>query len=82
VLAVVAGSAEGTLNAHKPAEIGVELRRPFRHAKAAVASGEAELAALQPALADQRRAMALVEVMVACAEAGFGQVLAAGWQCS
>ena len=62
------------------------MRRPFHRAHAqgpaaAVPGGEAELAALAQAPADQQRALALAEVLVARAEAdgGFQQELEAWW---
>jgi hypothetical protein len=64
------------------------VRRPFRHAQPAsdtpvpLSSGEAELAALEQAPADQQRALALAEVLVARAEADgeFRGELQAWWE--
>jgi hypothetical protein len=82
VLAAVAGGAGGALGAQVWAGACALVRRPFRHYQAAVPSGGAELAALEQAPADQRRAVVLAEVLIARAgvDAGFGEALAAWWQ--
>jgi hypothetical protein len=87
VLAAVAGGAGGALGAQVWAGVSALVRRPFRRvqpagdAAAPVPSGETELAALKQAPADQRRAVALAEVLVARAggDAGFGEALQAWW---
>jgi hypothetical protein len=82
VIAAVAGGAGGALGAQVWAEISALVRRPFRHHQAAVPDGTAELTALEQAPGDQRRAVAVAEVLMARAgaDAGFGEALAAWWQ--
>ena len=88
VLAAVAGGAGGALGGQVWAGVSALVRRPFRRAHAAedgtavVPSGAAELAALEQAPADERRALALAEVLLARAnaEAVFGEALAAWWE--
>jgi hypothetical protein len=82
VLAAVAGGAGGALGAQVWAEVSALVRRPLGHGKAAVPSGEAELAALEQAPASQERAVAVAEVLVAraAADAEFGEALDAWWQ--
>jgi len=82
VLAAIAGGVGGALGAEAWTGICALVRRPFRHGTAPMPSGEAELAALEQDPADQRRAVALAEVLVARAgaDAGFEQALAAWWQ--
>jgi hypothetical protein len=87
VLAAVAGGAGGALGAQVWSAVTALVRRPFHRSHAAqdpaaaVPGGEAELAALAQAPADQQRALALAEVLVARAEAdgGFRQALEAWW---
>jgi hypothetical protein len=82
VLAAVASGAGGALGGQVWAGVSALIRRPFRHGKAAPLSGAAELAALQQAPADQQRAVALAEVLIARAgaDAGFQDALATWWQ--
>lgn len=93
VLAAVAGGAGGALGAQVWDAVGALVRRPFGRSRAgrdntggndiaAVSSGEAELAALAQAPADQRRAMALAEALVGRAEAdrSFAADLSAWWE--
>jgi hypothetical protein len=86
VLVAIAGGAGGALGAHVWAAVSALVRRPFRHAHtgeaaAALPSGEAELAALEQAPADQGRAVALARVLVTRAEAdsGFREALEGWW---
>ena len=88
VLAAIAGGAGGALGGQLWAGLSALVRRPFRRAHAptgstaALPGGEAELAALEQAPADERRAVALAEVLVARADADgeFRQALAAWWE--
>jgi hypothetical protein len=88
VLAAIAGGAGGTLGSQVWSGVSALVRRPFRHAHAAgdsavpLPSGSAELAALEQAPADERRAVALAEVLVAraAADSGFGEALQAWWE--
>lgn len=74
LLAAVAGGAGGAMGAQIWSAVAALVRRPFHrdHAaqgpRAAVPTGEAELAALVQARADQQRALALAEVLVARAD--------------
>jgi hypothetical protein len=87
VLAAIAGGAGGALGGQVWMAVSALVRRPFRRAQstgdttAALPSGEAELAALEHAPADQRRAVALAEILVARAnsDTGFREVLEAWW---
>ena len=82
VLAAIAGGAGGALGSELWAGVSALVHRPFRHAghsaAVAVPSGAAELAALGQA-PDDRRAVALAEVLVARAgaDAGFREALEA-----
>jgi hypothetical protein len=88
VLAAVAGGAAGALGAQVWAGVTALVRRPFHHDEAGTGSGAvlpggaAELAALQQAPADQRRAVALAEVLLtrAAADGGFEDALASWWE--
>lgn len=88
VLAVIAGSAGGTLGSQAWAEVSALLRRPSRPAGAATGItaglplGLAELSALEQAPADKQQAVALAEVLVArsAADAEFRQALEAWWE--
>jgi hypothetical protein len=88
VLAAIAGGAGGALGGQLWAGLSALVRRPFRRAHPAgdapvrLPSGEVELAALEQAPADQRRAMALAEVLLARAEADgeFRGALRAWWE--
>ena len=88
VLAAIAGGAGGALGSQLWAGVSALVRRPFRRAHvsgeatAALPSGSAELAALEQAPADEQRAVALAEVLIARADAdsGFRDALAAWWQ--
>jgi len=86
VLAAVAGGAGGALGSQVWAGVSALVRRPFRQAGAsgaavASASGAAELAALEQAPADERRGVALAEVLIAraVADGGFLAALDAWW---
>jgi hypothetical protein len=74
VLAAIAGGAGGALGSQLWAGLGALVRRPFRHGhsatdnQVALPTGQAELAALEQVPADERRALALAEVLVARAE--------------
>ena len=73
-LAAVAGGAGGALGSQLWAGVSALVRRPFRRdheaeMTRAVSSGETELAALEQAPAEERRAVALAEVLVARAGA-------------
>ena len=80
LLAVVTGASEA-LGGQLWAGVVSLVRRPFRGKQAggsdvpAVASGEAELAALQQAPGDRQKAVALAEVLLARAatDAEFGR---------
>jgi hypothetical protein len=86
-LAAIAGGAGGALGAQVWAAVSALVRRPFRRAQstgentAALPTGEAELAALEQVPADQGRAVALAEMLVARAKAdtGFREALEAWW---
>lgn len=88
VLAAIAGGAGGAVGSQLWAGVSALVSRPFRrpHAAgdtaAAVPSGAAELAALEHGPADERRAVALAEVLVtrAGADAGFRSALDAWWE--
>ena len=88
VLAAVAGGAGGALGGQVWEAACALVRRPFRRSRAradsaaVVPSGAAELEALQQAPADERRAVALAEVLVARASAdeGFAAALTAWWE--
>ncbi len=84
LLAVVTGASEA-LAGQLWAGVVSLVRRPQRHREppgSEVASGEAELAALQQAPGDQQKAVALAERLLARAdaEAEFGQALQAWWE--
>jgi hypothetical protein len=87
VLAAVAGGAGGALGSQVWGGLSALVHRPFRHSHAtgdstaSVPSGSAELAALEQAPDDQRRAVALAEILVARADAdaGFRDALQAWW---
>lgn len=70
-LAAVAGGAGGALGGQVWAGLSALVRRPFRHVDAIgdgmvpLSSGSAELAALRDSPADERRAVALAEVLMA-----------------
>jgi hypothetical protein len=88
VLAAIAGGVGGALGGQLWAEVSALVRRPFRRDGAAkdttalVSGGEAELAALEQAPADERRAVALAEVLVARASTDrtFRDALQAWWE--
>ncbi len=88
VLAAVAGGAGGALGSQVWEGACRLVRRPFHRAKAGVdnaamaPSGVVELAALQQAPTDERRAVALAQVLVARARTddGFAAGLAAWWE--
>ena len=88
VLAAVAGGAGGALGSQVWAGLSALVRRPFRHVRAIgdgavpLSSGSAELAALQDSPADERRAAALAEVLVARADidSEFRDALHAWWE--
>ena len=88
VLAAVVGGAGGALGSQVWAGISALVRRPFHRAQAVgdpadpLPSGSAELAALEQAPADQGRAVALAEVLVARADADgeFREALEAWWK--
>lgn len=88
VLAAIAGGAGGTLGGQLWAGLSELLRRPFRQPHAAgdtsvtLPSGETELAALEHVPADERRAIALAEVLIARAGADseFRTALTAWWE--
>lgn len=88
VLAAIAGGAGGALGSQLWKGLSALVRRPLRHAHvageatAALPSGSAELAALEQAPADQQRALALAEVLVARADADsqFRDGLQAWWE--
>ena len=87
LLAVVTGVSEA-LSGQLWAEVVSLIRRPLRHKTissgdaAAVPSGEAELVALQQALGDEQKALALAEVLLARADAddSFMQALVSWWE--
>ena len=88
VLAAIACGAGGALGGQLWAGVSALVRRPFHRdhaggdAAVVLPSGEAELAALQQSPADERRAVALAEVLVARAGAdgGFRQALEGWWE--
>src|SRR5258707_3894288 len=87
VLAGVAGGAGGAFGSQVWGGLSALIRHPFRHDRPAgdnapVSGGEPELAALEQAPADERRAVALAEVLVARADAdgGFREALQAWWE--
>jgi hypothetical protein len=88
VLAAIAGGAGGALGGQLWAGLSALVRRPFRRAHVpadstvALPSGEAELAALGQAPADEQRALALAEVLVARADADseFREALQVWWE--
>lgn len=88
VLAAIAGGAGGALGSQLWTGLSALVRLPFRRAHAsadsmaAVPDGSAELAALEQSPADERRAVALAEVLVARAEADseFRDALRAWWE--
>ena len=88
VLASIAGGAGGALGGQLWAGLSALVRRPFRRAHApagstaALPGGEAELAALEQSPADERRAVALAEVLVARADADneFREALQVWWE--
>jgi hypothetical protein len=88
VLAAIAWGAGGALGSQLWAGLSALVRRPFRRAHpasdtpVALPRGTAELAALEQAPADERRAVALAEVLVARADADseFRQALAEWWE--
>jgi hypothetical protein len=88
LLAAITGASEA-LGGQLWAGVVSLVRRPLRRktaadtdATVAMAPGEAELAALQQAPSDQRKAVALAEQLLAraAADAGFGQELNAWWE--
>jgi hypothetical protein len=86
VLAAVAGGAGGALGAQAWATVSALVRRPFHHHpdardSTAPVTGAAELAALEDNPADQQRALALAEVLLARAkvDGGFRQGLEGWW---
>jgi hypothetical protein len=87
VLAAIVGGAGGALGSQLWAAVSALVRRPFHRsnafgeAAAALPSGAAQLAALEQSPADERRAVALAEVLVARADADseFRDALAAWW---
>src|SRR5215467_12466596 len=85
LLAIVSG-ASGELGSQLWAGVSALVRRPFRHRQAAQGTealgptGPRELAALKRAPADERRAMALAEALIARAEANADfQAALEGW---
>jgi hypothetical protein len=88
VLAAVAGGVGGAIGSQVWAGLSMLVRRPFRHmpgshdGMALLPSGSAELAALQDSPTDERRAVALAEVLVARANAdsGFRDALQVWWE--
>jgi hypothetical protein len=88
VLAAIAGGAGGALGSQLWAGVGTLVRRPFRRLRSSGDSptlppnGEAELVALEQDPADERRAVALAEVLVARADAdsGFRKALQDWWE--
>jgi hypothetical protein len=87
VIAAIAGGAGGAMGTQLWAGVSALVRRPFRHAHPAgdttegVPDGAAELAALEQAPSDGRRAVALAEVLVARAGADeeFRRALEGWW---
>ena len=88
VLAAIAGGAGGALGSQVWAGLSALVRRPFHRAHTAgdgsvpLPSGGAELAALEQAPDDDRRAVALAEVLVARADTDgeFRAALEAWWE--
>ena len=88
VLAAIAGGAGGALGTQLWAGVSALVRRPFHRAHpaadstVALPSGSAELVALEQVPGDERRALALAEVLVARAGAdrGFREALAGWWE--
>ena len=88
VLAAVVGGAGGVLGTQLWAGVSALVRRPFRRthptgdSTPALSSGAAELVALEQAPGDERRALALAEVLVAraAADSGFRDALARWWE--
>src|ERR1022692_1107924 len=90
VLVAIAGGAGSGLCSQLWAGVSALVRRPFRYhapaggaaAPAPLPAGDTELAALEQAPADERRAVALAEVLVARAgaDAEFRQALQAWWE--
>jgi hypothetical protein len=88
VLTAIAGGAGGALGSQLWAGLSALVRRPFRRAHpesdtlVALSSGEAELAALEQSPADERRAVALADVLMARSEADseFRQALQGWWE--
>lgn len=85
VLLAIVGGAGGQLGAQLWSEVASLVRRPF-HGKASgaagVSSAEAEAVALQRAPADQHKAMALAEALLARSDSDeqFRQALKSWWQ--
>jgi hypothetical protein len=87
LIAAVAGGAGGALGTQLWAEVIALVRRPFRHAHPqgdsaeGAPDGAAELAALEQAPSDGRRAVTLAEVLIARADADrqFRRALEAWW---
>ena len=82
VLVAIAGGAGSELAARLWAGVSALVRRPFRHPPCdAGRACDAELAALEQAPADEGRAVALAEVLVARAgsDAQFRQALEGWW---
>ena len=88
VLAAVAGGVGGALGSQVWLGVGALVRRPFRRAHATgdigsrMPSGSAELAALEQNPSDERRAIALAEVLMvrADADAVFREAMEAWWE--
>jgi hypothetical protein len=91
VLAAIVGGVGGQLGSQLWDGAVSLVRRPFRHradasgdaaTRAMVPSGEAELAALQEGTDDQRKAVALAEVLLArsSADQHFQQALENWWE--
>jgi hypothetical protein len=88
VLAALVGGVGGALGSDLWAEVSALARRPFRHANRtggtvpALPDGSAELAALEEAPGDERRARILAEVLVARTgtDEGFREALEAWWE--
>jgi hypothetical protein len=87
LLAAIAGGAGGALGSQVWEGLSALVRRPFRprhgtgNGTAPLTDGSTELAALQHAPADEQRAVALAEVLIARADAdsGFRDALQAWW---
>ena len=87
VLVAVVGGAGGALGSQAWTELSALVRRPFRHVRASdddtatLSGGSAEFAALQDSPADEQRAVALAEVLVARADidSEFRDALQAWW---